>query len=60
MSKIFSPKSPKLPPPPAPVPVVPMVDAESLRKKRKAAIDAIKQRTGRQSTILSEPEDTMG
>lgn len=60
MSKIFSPKPPKQPPPPPPPPVVPMVDEESLRKKKKTAIDAIKQRTGRQSTILSEPEDTMG
>lgn len=61
MGKIFkSPKPPEPPPPPPPPPVIPMADEDALRKKKAKGIAASRAKSGRQSTILSEAEDTMG
>lgn len=51
VGNIFNPPSPPKPEKPAPMPVADSAEAESARRRRTAAM---RQRSGRASTILSE------
>ncbi len=59
MGKLFGGGAPKPQPLPPPPPPTPMVDEEAIKRAKKLAIATSQQRSGRQSTILSE-SDTLG
>jgi len=56
MSGLFSsPKAPPPPPPPPPPVVMPLPDDEEAQRAKKRSIAAQQQRSGRASTILTDP-----
>ena len=53
MGKLFSPSKPKMPKPPPPTP---MVDEEALKRAKRRAAQGVQQRSGRESTLLSDTD----
>ena len=55
-----SPKAPPPPPPPAPVTPMPVEDTQATATARRRKAQELSQRSGRESTILSDTSDKLG